>query len=68
MVYDMFLQSLQLDASVFDPFANAGESVSPAPTDVQDEGECYELADEAEQQAYAHSKEQAQFIASVLNY
>lgn len=68
MDYDMFLQSLQLDPSVFDPFANAGESASPAPTEAQDEGECYELADEAEHQAYSHSKEQAQFIASVLNY
>lgn len=68
MVYDMFLQSLQLDPSIFDPFASGGESKSLRPVEVQDGGECYELADEDEQQAYAHSKEQAQFIASVLNY
>ena len=68
MVYDSFLQSLQLDSSIFDPFANTCESRPPEPVEVQDEGACYELVDEAEQVAYAHSKEQACFLASVLNY
>ena len=48
MVYNMFLLNLRLDPGVFDPFTEVGQLPVQIDKSIQEDGDCYELADEGD--------------------